>query len=150
MRELHLDMDGVLVDLYSEDWRTAMANEDHTVFLEAKPLGDMDKVRRWLLDLRRESWRVVINTHTPDGASPDYHKRVELAKTVWLLEHLGWDCFDLFVCTAYGTDKSAFMVEQHEDSGIIDDSARNRQCFTDRGFAADDEQGMWDYLNERY
>lgn len=146
MFEVHLDMDGVLVDLYAEPWREAIEAEDHTVFLDAAPLCNMERLRERMLRARRESMRVVINTHTPDGASPEYQERVRLAKVIWLAEHVGLDSFDRFVCTPYGTDKSAFVIGR--EAMLVDDSEHNRKAFEVQGYEAYDQYAFWEALDE--
>lgn len=148
MFELHLDMDGTLVDLYSTDWRAALAEERVDVFLDARPLVDMNELRKTLHYTRKYSGRVVINTHTPEGASKDYQERVRLAKVIWLAEHVGLNMFDRFVCTPYGTDKTAFITLNSTEVGVIDDSPTVREQFKALGHHAMTEKDLVEWLED--
>ena len=146
MFELHLDMDGVLVDLYAQPWREAIAAESVEVFLDAAPLVDTEELRKHLRYTRKLSGRVVINTHTPEGASKDYQERVRLAKVIWLAEHIGLDSFDRFVCTPYGTDKTAFITLNSTEVAVVDDNPTIREQFKAKGHQAMTEKDLFEWI----
>lgn len=146
MRELHLDMDGVLCDLYSQDWAADVAAENTACFEQAAPMVDMARLRRVLLNLRRDSIRVCINTHTPDGASPEYQHRVAQTKAIWLAVHLGLDTIDEFYASPYGTDKSAWIKPRTEVALLIDDSGTNRMQWAARGYDAWTEHDLVPFM----
>lgn len=148
-RELHLDMDGTLVDLYrNQDWRIDVAQKTTTCFEEAEAFLPREGLRAYLRDLRRtDRCEVVINTWAPQGADREYIDRVAFAKLVWLAENVGLDMIDRFVCLPYGTPK-VLAVSAGATAVLIDDNEEQRRVFLAARHAAVDEATLWKLVRE--
>ena len=124
------DMDGTIADLYGvENWLEMLRNEDATPYYEAKPMWDMEQLRRILLDLGSQGWDIRVITWLSKDSSEDYKTEVRNAKRWWLEVHRF--PFEVAHMVAYGTTK-ADCVRKMETAEVIliDDNAKVRDGWT--------------------
>lgn len=119
------DMDGTIADLYNvPSWLERIRNEDASPYLEARPMVDMDKLRRVLLTLRDQGWEIRIISWLPKDSTPDFKKAVRKAKMEWLrLYQFPHDAAHL---VQYGTKKDTCVRKVTNAAILIDDDEKVR------------------------
>lgn len=122
MKEIWLDMDGTIADLYGvENWLSMLIAEDTTPYEVARPLLRMATLARVLNGLRRKGYTINIISWTSKGGSIEYNQAVAAAKKAWLRKHLASVEFDRVDIVDYGTPKS-----EGREGILFDDEERNR------------------------
>lgn len=129
-REIWLDMDGTVVDLYGvNNWLDYLIAEDETPYKVAKPIGDMETLSSLLNILQKQGWKIGIVTWLSKNSGEDYSNRVARAKREWLnnkLENVSFDHIDII---EYG------QAKQENRNGILfDDEEHNRVTWSGRAY----------------
>lgn len=134
-KQIVFDMDGTLVDFYSVDnWEPRLRAEDHTPYLEAKPLWDMVELRAIIKELKEAGWRFAINTWLSKEASKEYKKRIRAAKVETLRRHFESEAlFDEIHMIQYGRNKAGAM--RNRGGILIDDNPEMREQWLSSGGA---------------
>ena len=122
MKEIWLDMDGTIADLYGvENWLEMLMANDPTPYKVAKPLLRLATLARLLNRLQADGYTIGIVSWLSKGSSAEYDKLVTEAKKEWLHRHLASVNFDRIDIIAYGTPK-----EVGRTGILFDDEKRNR------------------------
>lgn len=121
------DMDGTIADLYGVNgWLDSLHNEDPTPYLIARPMWDMNALRRVLLRLAEQGWEIRVISWLAKDSTDSYKKLVREAKLAWLrLFNFPTDKVHL---VAYGTTK-ADCVRRYFDGEpmvLVDDNDKVR------------------------
>lgn len=120
------DMDGTIADLYGvENWLAALRNEDPTPYLIAKPMVDMEKLRKVLYDLQENGWEIRVISWLAKDSSDRYKAAVRKAKLEWLEEYN----FPYEIChlVQYGTTKADCVRGKGAPAILVDDNAKVRR-----------------------
>ena len=124
-KEIWLDMDGTIADLYGVDgWLDMLLNENARPYEIAKPLVNMRELARVLNRLIEKGWEIGVISWLAKNGTNDYNKKVANAKMKWLARHLKSVKFAKIDIVEYGTPK------QINRNGILfDDEKQNRESW---------------------
>lgn len=120
------DMDGTIADLYNvEDWLTKIRGEDASPFVDAKPMWDMEKLRKVILRLSKQDWEIRVITWLSKDSTETFKTAVRTAKMEWLQKYN----FPSDVChlVQYGTTKANCVRHYAENAILIDDNSTVRK-----------------------
>lgn len=133
-REIWLDMDGTIADLYAaNDWLERLRAYDPSPYEQAAPLVNMNTLARKLNKLQREGWKIGIISWLSKTSTPAYDAAVTSAKLRWLKYHLRSVKWDKINIVAYGTNKWEIC-----GAGILfDDEQKNRDSWQGEAFHPD-------------
>ena len=123
------DMDGTIADLYGvEGWLDSLHNEDHTPYLLAKPMWDMQALRGVLLRLIEQGWEIRVISWLAMDSSEEYKDMVRKAKLEWLRRYNF--PYEKAHLVAYGTTKANAVRRSAEFAILVDDNAKVRNGWT--------------------
>lgn len=125
------DMDGTIADLYAvENWLPKLQAEDASPYLDAKPMWDMQELRKVLLDLTAKGWEIRVISWLAKDSSEEYKDAVRKAKREWL-EKYNFPA-DKVHLVAYGTTKADCVRRYYDESPLIlvDDNTKVRNGWT--------------------
>ena len=123
------DMDGTIADLYGvPNWLERLRVEDVTPYLEAKPMWDMQALRKILLHLMDAGWEIRVITWLSMNSSEEYKRNVRIAKRQWLENHN----FPAEKChmVQYGATKADSVRAEAGKAVLIDDNTKVRNGWT--------------------
>lgn len=153
---MFFDMDGTIADLYSVDnWLGLLQAENASPYEDAKPLGDIAKLRNLIELLQSQGVRFGVISWGAKYSSARYLREVERAKRQWLAKYLP-TVVDVYVVD-YGTPKSLLCRNITKDDILFDDEARNCSEWANAGGQAipannfeDIVKTLADFLTECY
>ena len=121
--KIWFDMDGTIADLYGVlGWLEAIIAHDTRPYTEAKGIGNLALIARYLNKAQANGHEIGIISWTAKAGTPDYNARVAEAKKAWLGKHFRSVTWDEIKVVAYGTDKKVAT-----GGGILfDDEEPNR------------------------
>ena len=123
------DMDGTIADLYGvENWLTDLQNENTRPYEQARPLYDMNELRKVLKLLKARGWKIVVTTWLAKDGSKEYNKATAYAKKNWLAKHNF--PYDEIHCIKYGTTKANCTRNKADFQILIDDNKKVRDGWT--------------------
>ena len=124
--KIWFDMDGTIANLYGVlGWLEAIINSDTRPYTEAKGIGNLALIARYLNKAQANGHEIGIISWTARNGSAEYNKAVETAKRVWLGKHFPSVKWDNIKVVAYGTDKKTAT-----GGGILfDDEEGNRTAW---------------------
>lgn len=133
IKEINLDIDGTIADLYGvENWLDYLMAKDTTPYEAAKPLVNLSSLARVLNRLQRNGYTIGIISWLAKNADNEYNTRVEEVKMAWLAKHLPSVKWDKISIVAYGTPKSTC------GNGILfDDEEPNRKEWRGQAYDVD-------------
>lgn len=121
-KEINLDMDGTIADLYGVDnWLDDLINKRTRPYAEAKPLVNLQSLARILNRLKRNGYKINIISWLAKNSNFEYDEEVTKAKKEWLAKHLKSVKFDSIKIVAYGTPKNTLGTGY-----LFDDEFKNR------------------------
>ena len=117
------DMDGTIATLYGVlGWLEAIIAEDTMPYTEAKGIGNLALIARYLNKAQANGHEIGIISWTAKNGTAEYNEAVAEAKKAWLGRHLRSVRWDEIKVVAYGTDKKVAT-----GGGILfDDEEPNR------------------------
>lgn len=122
-------MDGTIADLYNvQDWLIKLQASDPTPYIQAEPIYNMQKMRRILLDLKRQGWQVIVTTWLCKDSSKAYKESVRRAKREWLERHNF--PYDRLHMVKYGRTKADSTRDLQGYQILFDDNIKVRQGWT--------------------
>lgn len=125
---IFFDMDGTIADLYGvPNWLENIVQENPSPYKTAKPLKDMGKLRKTLIQLKAKGYKVVVITWLSKNSSRDYDTQVRRAKKEWLKDQ-GFPC-DKIHMVKYGSPKHRIALDYKAKENIIfddDDTVREK------------------------
>lgn len=125
-KELWLDMDNTIADLYHVDsWLERLRASDPTPYLEAEPMLNFSILARLLNRVQKKGWKIGIISWTSKDGSTQYNEAVAAAKRAWLAAHLPSVHWDEIKIVDYGTNK----WETCGDGILFDDDELNLQAW---------------------
>lgn len=127
MKTLYFDMDGTLVNLYSDpNWLDKILAEDITLYQDAKPLIKPSQLRKTVKQLKQKGYRVGIISYLPWKTSKTYQLKVEKVKKEYLNSVFSNIEFDKIHIIPYGIPKDSFA-----DKGdiLFDDDIKVRKSW---------------------
>lgn len=129
-KQICLDMDGTIVDLYSvPNWCEKLNSCDSSPYAEAQPLWNMSQLARLLHKAQRLGYVIGIISWLSKNGTEDYNAEVDFIKRKWLAEHLPSVEFDFVKIVQYGLPKSSC------GSGILfDDNFKVRQEWSGKAY----------------
>ena len=117
------DMDGTIADLYAvKDWLPRLLAEDAGPYLEARPMWDMNELRRILIRLSGKGWEIRVISWLSKGASASYKDAIRKAKRAWLKRY-NFPA-EVVHLVEYGTTK-ADCIRKHAEVAILIDDNKN-------------------------
>lgn len=121
--KIWFDMDGTIADLYGViGWLEAIIARDTKPYTEAKGIGNLALIARYLNKAQEAGHEIGIISWTAKNGTAEYNERVAEAKRAWLGRHLRSVAWDQIKVVAYGTDKKVAT-----GGGILfDDEEPNR------------------------
>lgn len=123
------DMDGTIADLYGvKNWLTDLQNENTRPYEQARPLYDMNELRKVLKLLKARGWKIVVTTWLAKDGSKEYNKATAYAKKNWLAKHNF--PYDEIHCVKYGTTKANCTRNKADFQILIDDNKKVRDGWT--------------------
>lgn len=124
--KIWLDMDGTIADLYAVDgWLADLIAEKTRPYEEAKGLGNLSLIARYLNKAQKNGHEIGIISWTSKGGSTEYNNRVAIAKKAWLARHFASVAWDTVKVVEYGTNKREAC-----GAGILfDDELKNREVW---------------------
>lgn len=147
MRTIFFDMDGTIADLYGvENWLESLINSDTHPYAVARPLVNLNSLARRLNSLARQGYGVAIVSWTSKHGTIEYNEEIAAVKKKWLAIHLKSVKWTEINIVPYGTNKSAFLKNEHDI--LFDDEARNREEWTENGGIAFDEKSILEILKK--
>lgn len=122
--KIWFDMDGTIANLYGVlGWLEAIINSDTRPYTEAKGIGNLALIARYLNKAQANGHEIGIISWTAKNGTTEYNEAVAEAKKAWLGRHLRSVRWDEIKVVAYGTDKKVAT-----GGGILfDDEEPNRQ-----------------------
>ena len=122
--KIWFDMDGTIANLYGVlGWLEAIINSDTRPYTEAKGIGNLALIARYLNKAQANGHEIGIISWTAKNGTAEYNEAVAEAKKAWLGRHLRSVRWDEIKVVAYGTDKKVAT-----GGGILfDDEEPNRQ-----------------------
>lgn len=124
-REIWLDMDGTIANLYGVDgWLEDIKNENARPYKVAKGLMNMQALARVLNRLNKNGYEVGIITWLAKGATKEYNEKVAKAKREWLKKHLATVELKKVHIVEYGTPKWTLATDTN--AILFDDEEKNR------------------------
>lgn len=133
-KNIWLDMDGTICDLYSDpNWLKRLENEDITLYTEAKPLVNINQFSKLIKQLQNKGYKVGIISYLPWESSNKYKQLVKKAKEEYINTVFAKIKFDKIHILPHTIPKDTFA-----DIGdcLIDDDISNRKqwskgkCYT--------------------
>lgn len=126
----YFDMDGTVADLYgTKDWLKKIRAYDTTPYSEAKPLVNMDELKKVCEILRANGHDLgVITWGAADEQNEDFNRRTEKAKREWLFQYMPYIDQKNFHFLPYGTPKQT-VHSKNRKTVLIDDNAEVRQKY---------------------
>ncbi len=123
------DMDGTIADLYGvKNWLADLQNENTRPYEQARPLYDMNELRKVLKLLKARGWKIVVTTWLAKDGSKEYNKATAYAKKNWLAKHNF--PYDEIHCVKYGTTKANCTRNKADFQILIDDNKKVRDGWT--------------------
>ena len=123
---LCFDMDGTIADFYSVPrWLSKLQREDETPYLQAKPLLDMQALRKELVRLQKKGWEVRIISWLSKDASPEFSDKIRKAKKAWLTRYKFPSSVNHFV--KYGRTKADCLRGKSDYAILFDDNEKIRK-----------------------
>lgn len=121
--KIWFDMDGTIANLYGVlGWLEAIINSDTRPYTEAKGIGNLALIARYLNKAQANGHEIGIISWTAKNGTAEYNEAVAEAKKAWLGRHLRSVRWDEIKVVAYGTDKKVAT-----GGGILfDDEEPNR------------------------
>jgi len=121
--KIWFDMDGTIANLYGVlGWLEAIINSDTRPYTEAKGIGNLALIARYLNKAQVNGHEIGIISWTAKNGTAEYNEAVAEAKKAWLGQHLRSVRWDEIKVVAYGTDKKVAT-----GGGILfDDEEPNR------------------------
>ena len=121
--KIWFDMDGTIADLYGViGWLEAIIARDTKPYTEAKGIGNLALIARYLNKAQANGHEIGIISWTAKNGTAEYNEAVAEAKKTWLGRHLRSVRWDEIKVVAYGTDKKVAT-----GGGILfDDEEPNR------------------------
>lgn len=141
MKKIIFDMDGTLANFYGQkDWMEKLQKEDVTVYSEAEPLEDADKINNLLFKLKDKGYSFSVISWLSKSGSPEFNMKTSLAKINWIKKY-----FPIITdvrCVLYGTPKH--QVSKNLYDIIIDDDENVLKAWKEnkRGKALDAKLGV--------
>ena len=122
--KIWFDMDGTIANLYGVlGWLEAILAQDTMPYTEAKGIGNLALIARYLNKAQANGHEIGIISWTAKNGTAEYNEAVAEAKKAWLGRHLRSVRWDEIKVVAYGTDKKVAT-----GGGILfDDEEPNRQ-----------------------
>ncbi len=141
---IYFDMDGTIADLYGqENWLQDILTEKTDAYQNAKPLTDMKKLEKILLELQTKNVKIGIITWLGKNANQSYKNKTREAKHNWLKKHLPNLNFDEIHMVQYGTPKH--LIAKDRNGILFDDDITVREKW--QGIAINPEvQNILDVL----
>ena len=119
MKIICFDMDGTIADLYGvPQWLEKLQAKDSSPYSDAVPLYDMEKMRKVLLRLTDNGWKIAVITWLAKDSTINYDKEVAKAKKEWLRKYR-FPAQEIHILS-YGENK-ADIVKSADFAIIIDD-----------------------------
>lgn len=132
--KIWLDMDGTIVDLYNvENWLEMLITENPTPYEIAKPLINLSVLAKLIHKIQNKGLEVCIVSALSKNSSPEYDKKVKIAKEKWLKKHLPSVKFDEIRFVPYDFIKN--NVNGGKDL-LFDDENRHLVKWTGSAFHA--------------
>lgn len=104
--KIWFDMDGTIADLYGVlGWLEAIIARDTRPYTEAKGIGNLALIARYLNKAQANGHEIGIISWTAKNGTAEYNEAVAEAKKAWLGRHLASVRWDTIKVVAYGTDK---------------------------------------------
>ena len=126
MKAIYFDMDGTLVDFYSQvDWLTDLTNEYTRPYRLAKAMNNNRKLVRILNTLQEQGYHLGIVSWLSKTGTDEYNSKVTKAKLDWLKRHMGSIEWDEIKIVEYGTLKN--NVVEYKEGILFDDEIGNRK-----------------------
>lgn len=123
--KIWFDLDGTLADLYGvPNWLPMLEAENELPYIVAKPLVNMSRLARMLNKLQRQGHEIYVVSWLSKHSSPEYGKKVAVAKLQWLKTHLHSVQWNNVLIVKYGTNKWDYFGST--DAILFDDEQRNR------------------------
>lgn len=121
--KIWFDMDGTIANLYGVlGWLEAILAQDTMPYTEAKGIGNLALIARYLNKAQANGHEIGIISWTAKNGTAEYNEAVAEAKKAWLGRHLRSVRWDEIKVVAYGTDKKVAT-----GGGILfDDEEPNR------------------------
>lgn len=121
MKNIYLDMDGTIADLYGvKDWLSLLIKEDTLPYEIAKPLVNENTLK----EMERLGYQFNIISWGSKGATKEYNKRIRKAKLKWLKTNYPNILFNEIHIIKYGTPKK--YAAKDKNGILIDDEKKNR------------------------
>jgi hypothetical protein len=141
------DMDGTIVDLYSDKkWLEKLENEDVSLFQRADSLYGTGELVGLLLELKMRGFNIGIISWTPPQSSRDYISAVIDAKRFWLKERFLDYLFDKILITDYETPKQE-TCKRFGTGILVDDKEEIRNAW-DLGETIDASMNIIDEIKK--
>ena len=123
---IYFDMDGTIADLYGEkNWLQDILAEKTDAYENAKPLTNMEKLEKVLLELQTKKIKIGVITWLGKNANRSYKNETRKAKHNWLKKHLPNIQFDEIHMVQYGTPKH--LIAKDRNGLIFDDDLTVRE-----------------------
>ena len=104
--KIWFDMDGTIANLYGVlGWLEAILAQDTMPYTEAKGIGNLALIARYLNKAQANGHEIGIISWTAKNGTAEYNEAVAEAKKAWLGKHLASVRWDTIKVVAYGTDK---------------------------------------------
>lgn len=133
-KELWLDLDGTIADLYGVDnWLERLRASDPSPYAEAVPLLNFSLLARLLNRVQAKGWKIGIISWTMKGGTAEYNEAVNSAKREWLKRHLPSVQWDTIHIVDYGTNK----WETCGDGILFDDDENNLMNWESESYTPD-------------
>ncbi len=141
---IHFDMDGTIADLYGyPNWLEQLEARNTAPYFYARPMLNLAPLARKLNSLQKQGYRLSIISWTSKSGDDLYNLAVEIAKGLWLRDHLPSVNWDEIHIVPYGTPKEQFCGSPLDI--LFDDEERNRKNWTGRAY---DVQNILEILKE--
>ena len=142
---IYYDLDGTLVDLYSQKgWLEDLRNYNTRPYDNAKSLVDVEKFKKEVARMKASGYLVGIISWLNKYPTKDFTKKVIKSKDNWIEKNFG-KIFDEVHYMHYGTKK--YSVVKADIAILIDDDERVRQEWQKSGGIAVDAKTLQAYCN---
>lgn len=127
-KAIYFDMDGTVADLYNSNrWLEKLEAQETGVFIDLKPIVDMNELSIVCNKLQAKGWTIGVITWLPMKACSIYEQECTEEKNLWVGRYMPY--VQEMYCQSYGTPKQQALKQQSDKTVLVDDNQEVRSMW---------------------